>query len=36
MDEKRMNASVGHVSQDDGLAFSEREKNSELFLASEE
>lgn len=36
MDEKRMDACVGHVSQDDCLVFPERQVNSELFLVSEE
>lgn len=36
MDEKRVDASIGHVSQDDGLMFPERQVNSKLFLMSEE
>ena len=31
VDEKRMDASVGHVSQDDSLAFSKRQVYSVLF-----
>lgn len=36
VDEKGVDASVGHVSQDDGLVFSERQVDSELFSAGEE
>ena len=36
VDEKRMDTSVGHVSQDDSLVFTERQVNAELFSMGQE